>query len=150
MLPPIMQEPRDAGIGRVIQAHRLDGLVESLRHDARFGDGHEVVGVDLEDRVHALEGKREASGEGQRSARQARASALRRHRDAVFVAEREETRDLVRRPGLRGRRGIEDEVLRPVVRVRLQVVHRHEEVRRSHDRGESRELGGGEFPSFHD
>jgi hypothetical protein len=136
-------------IGGIVETLRLDGFVQRLRDDARLGHRHEIVRVDLEDGVHALEGQREAAGEGKRAARQAGASSLRRHGDPTLVAIGKQPRDLEGRPRLRRRRRIVDEVLRPVVRVRLEVVLRDQEMPLPHDRGERGKLGGGKLPALH-
>ena len=87
-----------AGVGRKIEPALLDGLGEIGQPHAGLGHGHLVVGVDLEDPVHPLEGEDDPAADRDAAAAEARGPAARRHRDAVGVGDAQDGRDLFRRP----------------------------------------------------
>ena len=82
------------GVARVPQAVLLQGLVDGVRDDARLGHDHEVLEVDLEDAVHALEGEDDAAQRGHAAAREAGAGPARRDRDAALAREGHDRLDL--------------------------------------------------------
>ena len=118
MLPPIVQEPREDGIGRIEEAGALDFLLEGFRDDAGLDDREEILAVDLEDPVHRAQVERHAAADRERPAREAGPGPLGRHGEAQLPLGCEQRHYLRLGPGPHHDFGPGAEVLRLVPRVR--------------------------------
>ena len=86
-----------AGGHRIGQAERQELRVELFEGHARLDDGDLVLGVDLADAVHPVEGQQDAVGHGHGGAREPGAAAAGDDGHPVFGGQAQHLGDLVRR-----------------------------------------------------
>ncbi len=97
-LPPseALCSPGETGIG---QAERQQLRIELLEGHARLDDRDLVLGVDLPDAVHPVEGQQDAVGHGHGGTRKPSAAAAGDDRHPVLGGDTQHLGDLVRRAG---------------------------------------------------
>ena len=82
----------------VDEAQRGQLAVELLERHARLHHGDLVLGVDLENPLHAVEGEQDAVGDGNGGAGEPGAAAPGHHRDAVLAGQLQDLGHLAGRP----------------------------------------------------
>ena len=83
----------------VDEAERRELAVELLERHARLHDGDLVLGIDLADALHAVEGQQDAVGHRDRRPGKTGAAATGNDRHPVFARQLQDLGDLVGRPG---------------------------------------------------